>query len=380
FGHIYNFLIMKKGYFVKKLPFISLLFLLFAFASCKKNNNNNNQVTPVATPTRLGLYETDSSIYKLLVIAISNIGTQPVNYGLVFDTGSGGMVIDANGVVPASMITSTGFNFTGDSTVVNGITITSQTQIVEYGNDAASIDKVYGNLAYASVTVGDRNGNIVIKRLPFFLYYKAIDAKGVQYAAHDFDVFGVNEEYDVVFPNNAYITSPFRYFDPGNGLTKGFKMAQLNAANFSYLGTYVPGAITLGLTASDLSSSSGFSMTQLNFYAGTGYPPIVPATVNYSSKPFSTEMLFDTGTDPFSYIEDPNFTGSITQLPAGTAITVGTTFGFSYNYTTSTVDNLTDVENPTTSGGTLSILGLEFFLNNEFMLDFANHKLGLKSN
>lgn len=371
---------MKKGYLATNIVVISLLFLLLAIASCKKNDNNNVKTVPVATPKQLGLYETDSSIYKLLVIDISNIGTQPVNYGLVFDTGSGGMVIDAKGVVPATMITSTGFNFTGDSTVVNGITITSQTQIVEYGNDAASIDKVYGNLAYASVTVGDQNGNIVIKRLPFFLYYKAVSATGAVYAAHDFDVFGVNEEYDVVFPNNAHITSPFRYFDPGNGLTKGFKLARLNAANFSYSGTYVPGAITLGLTASDLSSSSGFFMTQLSFYAGTGYPPVVPATVTYNSKSFSTEMLFDTGTDPYSYIEDPAFTGSITPLPSGTAITVGTNFGFSYNYTTSTVDNLTDVENPTTSGGVFSIMGLEFFLNNEYMLDFANHKLGLKRN
>ena len=137
-----------------------------------------SQVTPVATPTSLGLYETDSSIYKLLLIAVSNIGTQPVDYGLIYDTGSGGMVFDASGILPASMITSSGFNFTGDSTVVNGVTITSQTSIVEYGNDAASIDKVYGNLAYAPVTVGDQNGKIIIKRLPFFIYYKAVNASG----------------------------------------------------------------------------------------------------------------------------------------------------------------------------------------------------------
>jgi len=368
---------MKKSYPATNIVVISLLFLLFAIASCKKDNA---KTIPIATPKQLGLYETDSSIYKLLIIAVSNIGTQPVNYGLVFDTGSGGMVMDADGVIPAAMITSTGINFTGDSTVVNGITITSQTQIVEYGNDAASIDKVYGNLAYANVTVGDQNGNIVIKRLPFFLYYKAVDASGNQYAAHDFDVFGVNEEYDVIFPNSSYITSPFRYFDPGNGLTKGFKMAQLSASNFSYAGTYVPGAITLGLTASDLSSTSGFSMTQLYYNAGAGYPPVVPTTVKYNNKSFSTDMLFDTGTDPFSYIEDPTYSGTTTQLPSGTAITVGTNFGFNYNYSTSTVDNLTDVENPTTSGGNISILGLEFFLNNEYMLDFTDHKMGLKNN
>ena len=212
---------MRKRYINKGLLFVSL-FVVFV-VSCKKDNKNSTQTTPaIATPTKLGIYESDSSIYKGLFIAISKIGTSTVDYGLLFDTGSGGLVIDAAGVLPASMITSSGFNFTGDSTIVNGITITSQTSIVQYGNDAASLSKVYGNLAYANITVGDQQGTLNIVRLPFFIYYKAVDANGNKYAAHDFDVFGVSSEYDISFNSGAYITSPFSYFDPGNGLTKGF--------------------------------------------------------------------------------------------------------------------------------------------------------------
>jgi len=376
---------MRKTNSIKNLLLVSVSFLLFAIASCKKdnnvnNNNKNSNITPTATPTTLGLYEADSSIYKLLLIAISKIGTQPVDYGLVFDTGSGGMVMDANGILPASMITSTGFNFTGDSTVVNGVTITNQTSMVEYGDDSASVSKVYGNEAFADVTVGDNNGNVVIKRLPFLIYYKATDASGTTYPAHEFDTFGVDEEYDVTFANNDFITSPFSSFDPGNGLTRGFKMAQLNAANFSFAGTYVPGAITLGLTSSDLSSSSGFITTDLPFFAGEGYAPINQATITYDSKSFQTYLLFDTGTDPYSYIEDPTLSGNLRLLPANTAITADLNFGFNYNYSTAATDNLTYVENPTTSGANISIMGLESFLNIEYMLDFTDHKLGLKNN
>ncbi len=142
------------------------------------------------------------------------------------------MVMDANGILPASMITSSGFTFTGDSTVVNGVTVTNQIATVEYGDDSASVSKVYGNQAFADVTVGDNNGNVVIKRLAFLIYYKATDAGGTAYPEHEFDTFGVNEEYDVTFPNNDFITSPFSYFDPGNGLTRGFKSYPLNAADF----------------------------------------------------------------------------------------------------------------------------------------------------
>ncbi|MDB5111656.1 MAG: hypothetical protein JWR67_2770, partial [Mucilaginibacter sp.] len=249
---------MTKKYYFKSLQFILVSLLLFALASCKKDKSNNSPAT--ATPTKLGLYEVDSSIYKLLYIGVIKIGTNTLSTtDLIFDTGSGGMVVDATGLIPASMITNSGFNFTGDSTVVNGITITNQQSIVEYGSDSSSSTKVYGNLAYAPVTIGDQQkGNITIKRLPFFLYYKGVDAGGIKQPVHYFDVMGVSPQYDIVFANNEYITSPFSYFDPGTGLTKGFKMAALGTSKFSLNGTFVPDVITLGLTAADLSTSSGF--------------------------------------------------------------------------------------------------------------------------
>lgn len=372
---------MKKKYPLKKLSLILAAFMILFAASCKKENSSSTTVRTTPTPVSLGLYEQDSSIYKVLVIAISKIGTQTVNYGLVFDTGSGGMVMDANGILPASMITSTGFSFSGDSVVVNGITVTNQTSTIEYGADSATIETVYGNLAYAPVTVGDRNGNIAIKRLPFFLYYKAANASGnIDPVSHDFDTFGVSEEYDVTFPNNVNISSPFSYFDPGTGLTRGFKMAALGTQYFSTQGTYAPGVITLGLTTADLSSSSSFTLSQLYFNSGDGYAPGVPAEITYNNKKFSTEALFDTGTEPYTYLEDPTYKGVTALLPSGSTVSLAATSGFNYSYTTSSTENLTVVENPFNTGGAISIIGLEYFLNNEYMLDFADHKLGLKNN
>jgi hypothetical protein len=380
---------MRKKYSLRTLLSISVLLLLFIVASCKKDNNNkqvtntNTNAVTNATPTKFGLYEADSSIYKLLYTYVAKIGTLDVSnadYELVFDTGSGGLVIDANGILPSSMITSSGFSFTGDSTVVNGITIYSQTSTIQYGDDANTTDTVYGNLAYASVTIGDENGNIVVKRLPFFLYYKAVNNKGKQFGPHAFDVLGVSPEYDVSFSNGAYITSPFSYFDPGTGLTKGFKMAALGTSNFSLDGTYVPGVVTLGLTPSDLSSPGGFNMNQLNYVAGDGYAPVISATVNYNGKSISSYVLFDTGTEPYSYIEDKTAADTTVFLPEKTPVAVSLSSGFNYDYTITSTDNLTYVENPKTSGADVTIFSLEFFLNNEYLLDFTNHQLGLKNN
>ena len=376
---------MKNNYPAKNLLFIAITsFLLFTIASCKKDNKMSvmpELMPKTAAPTTLGLYEADSAYYKILLTAISKIGNNTVDYDLVFDTGSGGMVIDANGILSPSMITSKGFNFTGDSTVVDGITITSQTSVIEYGDDAATTDKVYGNLAYAPVTIGDQNGNIVIKRLPFFLYYKAVDSKGKTYDMHEFDTFGVSPGIWILsFSNNVTIMSPFSYFDPGNGLTKGFKMAALGTSNFSYNGTYGEPVITLGLTASDISSSSGFVMNQLSYQAGYGYSPLISSTIRYNNKSVSTQVVFDTGTEPYSYIEDPAASGTTTLLPEKSPVTLATSTGFNYAYTITANDNFTYVENPNTTGGQVSIMSVEFFLFNEYLLDYTDHKIGLKNN
>jgi hypothetical protein len=300
----------------------------------------------------------------------------------LFDTGSGGMVLDAHGIIPSSMITSTGITFPAnstDSTVVNGITIYNQKATISYGDDVSTTDNVYGYLAYASVTLGEPgNGGITIKRLPFFLYYKASDTKGNVFADHEFDVLGVSSEYDVTFPNNVYITSPFQYFDPGEGLLKGFKMAALGTNNFSLDGTFVPGAVTLGLTSSDLSS---FTMHQLTYYPGDGYAPIIPVSLTYNGKTFTTNTIFDTGTEPYSYIQDPTAGNTAVLLPVNTPVSLTTTpGGFTYSYATSANDNITYVENPTQSGSNVTVMSLEFFLTNDFMLDYYDHKLGLKNN
>ena len=375
----------------KKYPLKSLLFVFTLIAvivvSCSKDSKKSpvapNNTATTATPTKFGLYEADSSVYKLLYTFIAKVGTQDVSssdYALIFDTGSGGLVLDASGILPSSMITSDGFNFTTDSTVVDGITIYNQKTSIEYGDDAATTDKVYGYLAYAPITMGDENGTLAIKRVPFLLYYKAVHVStNKQYPPHEFDVFGVSSEYDASFSNGAYITSPFSSFTPGTGLTNGFKMAALGMGNFSYEGTYVANAVTLGLTQADL-SSNGFVMHQLTYYPGDGYAPLIPVSLTYNNKTISTSAIFDTGTEPYSYIEDSSAADSVLLLPKGASVNLSSNEGYKYTYSVTSSDNLTYVENPGKSQSDISVISLEFFLNNDYLLDYTDHKLGLKNN
>jgi hypothetical protein len=355
---------------------VGLLLLMLA-ASCSKNNNSNPTPASTLKPLAiLGLYEVDSGVYKRIFIPVSQVGTvNATTYYLVFDTGSAGLTIDATGIIPASMITSAGIQVTGDSVNVNGITITNQTAIVAYGNAQSEISE-YGNLAYTTVIIGDQNGKITTSRIPFFLYYKILDGNGNQQPAHSNDVFGVGP--GLSFANSA-IGSPLSYFKTTGGLVSGFKLAALNNAQFSINGTYVSGLLTIGLLPADVTSSSGYIMHPLTYYSQGGYSPDILSTITYDGKSVAATVLFDTGTPAISSIANSAGTSTVADLPANTQITLTTNNGFKYSFATGNSANLTEVTNPSYTGDPRSIFSINFFLSNEFLMDYQAHEIGLKN-
>ncbi|HEY8783064.1 MAG TPA: hypothetical protein VIM16_15670 [Mucilaginibacter sp.] len=368
---------MRKIYAKYRLLFIAALFLSMLMASCKKDHNTPTPIPAPAPLATLGLYEVDSSIYKRAFITISQIGTKKVTYYSVFDTGSAGMTIDANGILPTSMITGSGITVAGDSTVVNGITVTSQQAVIAYG-DAQSEIQEYGNLAYTTVTIGDQNGNITTGRIPIFLYYKIVDTQtGQKQPAHSNDIFGVGP--GVSYANSA-IASPLSYFKSGTGATSGYKLATLSSSQFSVSGTYVSNLLTIGLVPADLESSSGFIMHPLTYYSQGGYSPDIGATVSYNGQNVAATVLFDTGTPAISTIENNSAPSNISTLPNNTPVTLTTSSGFTYTYTTSSTNNVTQVAKPSYTGDPRTIFSIDFFTENEFLMDYKNHQIGLKNN
>jgi len=352
------------------------LFLITFISSCKRDTTGPMPIAAKSLAT-LGFYEVDSSIYKRIYIPITKIGDQTVDYFGIFDTGSSGMTMDANGILPASMITSTGIQVAGDSVTVGGITVTSQQAVISYGNVTGETQE-YGNLAYAAITIGGPEGTITTKRIPMFLYYKIVDlTTGKALPQHSNDVFGVGPGVSYA---NSKIASPLSYFTMGPGATSGFKMAMLNSASFSINGTYVAGQLTIGLVPTDLSTKSGFVMHQLTYGAQGGYSPNIPATITYSGQTVQASVLFDTGNPGISVIANSASPSNAFTLPDNTAVTLTTGSGFSYQYTATTSNNLTEVAKPSFTGDARTIFSLNFFTSNEYLMDYTNHRIGLKSN
>jgi hypothetical protein len=370
---------MKKNYSSNFKLLLTGLCLTVFIISCKKDNN---PPTPMSTgPTNfatIGLYEYANSTNRRVFINITKVGTvSSITYPGVFDTGSTGMTIDATGLLPASMITSSGITVAGDSVVVNGITITSQQAVISYGSVGGETQE-YGNLAYAPVTLGDANGSVTTGRIPFFLYYKVVDqATGNTLAAHSNDVFGVGP--GVSYSSSA-IASPLSYFKLAGNMTNGFKLAMFKTSGFSTSNpTYVAGLLTIGLTPNDL-NSSGFIMHPLIYYSVGGYSPDISGTINYNGQNLPATILFDTGTPSISILKNPAASSNVTTLPANSLVSLSTPQGFNYQYTTSSNYNLTQVDKTSYVQDVRTIFSIDFFISNEYLIDYQNHQLGLKNN
>ena len=348
---------------------------LVLLASCKKDKQPTEPViTNFAT---LGLYQRSADLsgttYKRVVMPVK-IGTTTTLYGTIFDTGSTGLTIDAKDILPASMITNSGLIVPGDSVVVNGITVTSQQATISFGGGGSDETREYGNLAYTNVIMGDGNGTVTATRVPIFIYWKILDVtNNTPLPAHSADVFGVG-------PGVSYasdkIASPLSYFKLPTGVINGFKLALFNTP-FTTTLTYVPGLLTIGLTPTDI-NSSGFIMHNLDYYSVGGYSPNLRASITYNNKTVNNAfLLFDTGDPAITYLADPTASASVITLPANIPVSLTTTNGFSYQYTTASNNNITQVIRP---GDTRSIFSIDFFVKNQYLLDYQNHRIGLKNN
>lgn len=350
----------------------------FVFVSCKKDKQPSEPV--ISNYATLGLYQRSQDVsgttYKRVVMPVK-IGANTTLYGTIFDTGSTGLTIDANGILPASMITSNGLVIPGDSIVVNGITVTNQTAVIAFGGGASGETREYGNLAYTNVTMGDGNGTVSVTRMPIFLYYRIQDVtNNTDLPAHSADVFGVG-------PGNSYanstIGSPLSYFKLSANVTNGFRLALFNTP-FTTTLTYVPGLLTIGLTPKDLNSSN-FIMHNLNYYSVGGYSPNIPASITYNGKTVNNAfLLFDTGDPAITYLSDPTVTANVTTLPVNTPVSLTTNNGFNYQYTTASTSNVTQVIKTSFSQDIRSIFSIDFFVKNEYLMDYQNHRIGLKNN
>ncbi len=386
---------------LKTRNFIVLYLIVTLLAACSKNNigqdnpqpTNSTDQNALTAPNILNLqlgYVNGRTFPTRLALPITKIGNQDVNIKTVFDTGSEGLILKAEHVISPSLITADGINLNGQNQRdINGITVTSAKTTASYGT-GVNIRTFYGQIAYASITIGDANGHVVTKSMPFLLIYKGISKPSGNPTSIDPDLDGIcgvasPKSLPTQDTSQSNRRSPFAYINYSNGVIPGFK---LQAYETFFNGT-IPGQATagnlqltnapilqVGLTAN---TEQGFTLQQkpvLN--NGQSVSAYVNGKFTIGSNSFDAEILFDTGTPHGVNISFPESLGlSQSQvLNDQTKISFTSDEGYHYNYLVDQTSWRTQI-NPAVKIGR-SIVGLQFFANNSFLIDFNNHFIGLK--
>lgn len=366
--------------------------LIFVLNSCRKNDAtlsaDQASTSVISSPVVLDLLpaQNQSAGDRRLFMPVVQVGTNKTGFTLIFDTGSEGIVFSATALFPASLIADTGMVINSpDSAVIDGITITSVKVSSTYGEPPAT-RTFYGNIAYASMVLGDQAGSVITERLPFMLVYKGVNNQTGAAVAVDSSSNGIAGvissgftagEASAIVTTRANIKSPLNYLDYSGNVYAGFMLEPLSGIGWtatpSNATTPASKLLTIGLTQA---TESGFSLQTQRLDAGNVYDPDIVGTIGYNSQSIAnSSVVFDTGTPVGFDIYNASEGGS-TQLPAGEAVQLSTGQGFDYSYTTDAVIYQTIVSS---TGQTRSIFGIDFFLNNYYLLDYTNHYIGLKS-
>jgi hypothetical protein len=399
---------------------IAVVSMLPLFSGCGGSSSAASGTTPpppeppsatsIDQPTVVNLYPHQSAIEDpIFTVMVTAVGGVPVSMPLGFDTGSAGVTLYAQSIFPASLVSDSGFVFPeGQSSMTyNGITVTNLQGTRSYGTLNQTVE--HGNLGFAMLTFGDSAGKITTQTMPVFLFYSIDYVTGSGYAPPEwqgwFGVASTDGEIETgsIEPpagyvgcapqsmETCYVVSALKYLDYGNQVHAGFMLSptpNFPTCDITMAGSCAPqGALTVGLTA-DLESS--FSTSALtcppNGYVGpadiAGYPlcqkTINDVTVGVSGASIGTYVsgvIFDTGT-AYVYLSTPANSDFPSTVEAGSTVSFTTPSGFHYSYTAGAGTANTVVAADANGN---SILGVEYFESNYFLLDFTSSLVGWKA-
>jgi hypothetical protein len=368
------------------------------------------QATPVTSPALINLYPhqsaTEQPIFTLLVTAVGGV---PVRMPLGFDSGSAGVTLYAQSIFPSSMVNSSGFIFANGQTSIsyNGITVTNVQGMRSYGTENQTVE--HGNLGFASLTFGDSAGEITTLIMPVFLFYAVDYVTGSGYTTPTWQGwFGVASTVGtIVVPGSiapaggfgacaqgstttCYVVSGLKYVDYASQVNSGFMLspaADFPTCDINTSGNCAPQALlTVGL---DAELEQDFSLGSLtcppNGYVGPpdigGYPvcqkTIDDVTISVggaSNESYTSGAIFDTGT-AYMYLSTPPNSSFPSEIAPGATVDVATPSGFHYSYEAGSGTANTIVAYGADGN---SIIGVQYFTTNYFLLDFTSSVAGWK--
>lgn len=373
-------------------------------------NQPPSNIGEIHQPTAMNLYPSASG--NRLYVFVTGVGSQTVSIPLPFDTGSAGLTLPAQSILPSSMVNVSGFTIPADEfpVIYNGITITSQQGTRSYGGKGGTVE--HGNIGYAQITFGDASGALTTKVMPVLLFY-SVSMGNAEYTPDQLNQlglngngwFGVDTEADAIAVGSlapgatsnvcsadetgaCYVVSVLKYLKYSDNIDAGFRLSPAPLQNCqiaSPAGCPPKPVLTIGLNSESTSAFSKVTLTcPTGGYLGPqtiyGYlvcqkaiPDTTVALEGIANGTLIGSVLFDSGS-PDNYLYPPKASFPASIQP-GIQVSVTLPSGFNYTYLEAASGPLETTVNPN-ANNEQTHMGVGYFTAHYFLIDYSANTEG----
>ncbi|WP_435256486.1 hypothetical protein ACSBLW_10005 [Thioclava sp. FR2] len=319
---------------------------------------------PVLLPVIKQEYPGKPKNIRLVHVPLMKLGDKEIGQPLLLDTGSSGMSIDCEFVLPKEMCSLDGIKI-DQETSINGIVVTTQKVEAHYGGSIH-----YGHLARAKVWLGDETASVSTEQpISFMIRTKVVrrsDGQVVGGKLWPKGMLGISPigRVDV----KGEITSPLNAVAVPEGLHKGYSIGDLGSdwavcATEDHNCPSVP-ALAIGVDPKD---REGWKFTLIKAAEERfNFPTVSACIVIGEEKPNCLPTLFDTGNSMI-------YVGGVEAKPLknGKAVKVATLaeWAFKTRYVPEVAFE---------KGLPHHVIGLRFFEENRLSIDLSVGLLGLR--
>lgn len=267
--------------------------LLAAFLIFGSSAADAQTAEPIRLPVIKQEYPGKPKNIRLIHVPLMKVGDKSVEVPLLLDTGSVGMSVDCEFVLPLELCSPEGVKIDHQINM-DGIVVTPQKMEIHYGGTIQ-----YGNLARAKVVIGDETGSVTTDEpISFMIRTKVVrrfDGKAVSGRLYPKGMMGISPIGQV--DAKAEVRSPFESVSVPAGLHKGYSIGDLGmdwvtCATEDKTCPSIP-ALAIGVDPKD---REGWKFTRIKAAEDRyNFPTIESCIVIEDGKPNCLPTLFDTG-------------------------------------------------------------------------------------
>ncbi|WP_374373184.1 hypothetical protein [Dongia sp.] len=319
---------------------------------------------PITVPLIKLEYPGNPPNIRMLYVKVLTLGQRAVNQPLLFDTGSVGVTIDCDVVLPAKLCSTEGIAVSRE-TEVNGITVTTRKIVARYG----TYDE-YGHLAFATLEFGSPLRPVKTDRpMPFLIRYKKVRRDTGEIVGGPLwpkGIFGISP---VGSQADGHLKSVFDFLTFGAGVDRGYVVAPIGtqwractneAADCPEVTSFEVGILDR--------VRSGFAARPMRASPSDHFWPLIDTclTIDVDGTPNCLPTLFDTGNSTIVVGGDDRPPAAI-----GTLLTVDipsvATWRITANY---------DPEIEFNATSDVHVIGIRYFEKNSLLIDLERDEVG----